>query len=310
LKRSNRLILLIGLFLAVVAFVGVFLLLQDRSSDPGGDTGNRTTAPVAIAKIDIPLGTKVTDAMVETQQLPNGEVLAGAIPSASAAIGQVVRQDVTKGQQLTSAVFATGTSGSFTPPAPGLRAYSLLTDQERGVGALIAPGDYVDIIVAFRQVDYRDPISAPGIAPVAEALKGSGTTTKVLLQGMRVLGTLLPPPPETAEGSPAPDSQAPTVNPGQQQIIILEVTAQQAEIIKFAQADRNNEISLALRSIDDFTDPTDPTKRIVPVPDSTSGIILRTLTDDYDVLTPEIVDILTPDVVPPLVAPELQTPRP
>lgn len=303
MKRSNRLILLIGLFLAVVAFVGVFLLLQDRGGggENGGDSGSRTTAPVAIAKVDIPLGTKVTEAMVETQELPNDQVVSGAIPSASAAIGQIVRQDVTKGQQLTSAVFATGTSGSLTPPEPGFRALSIQVDQLTGVGTLIAPGDYVDMIVAFTQTDYRDPSAFPPIGPVAEGLKGSGTTSKVLLQGMRVLGVLLPPPPETPEGSPAPDGSSTVLN-GQQEIVIVEVDAQQAEIIKFAQVD--GEISLALRSAEDFTDPTDPTKRIVPVPDATSGIILRNLTDTYGVLTPEVVDILAPDELPPFAVPE------
>jgi len=54
LKRSNRLILLIGLFLAVVAFVGVILLTNNGSSGTGTPAAPTTTA-IVVAAQDIPL---------------------------------------------------------------------------------------------------------------------------------------------------------------------------------------------------------------------------------------------------------------
>ena len=58
MKRSNRLVLLVGVFLAIVAFVGILLISQ-------GD-GRRTVRPLpptelptVIATQDIPLGTAI-----------------------------------------------------------------------------------------------------------------------------------------------------------------------------------------------------------------------------------------------------------
>ena len=61
----------------------------------------------------------------------------------------------------------------------------------------------------------------------------------------------LPPPPAPAEGEPAPTpgDRRHALN-GQQEIVILGVTAPQAEVIKFAQMDGT--ITLVLRSAADF----------------------------------------------------------
>jgi Flp pilus assembly protein CpaB len=123
------------------------------------------------------------------------------------------------------------------------------------------------------------------IVPVAGI---NATTVKMLLQGMQVLGVLLPPPPVDENGQPIDD---PTLS-GQQEIVILSVSAQQAEVMKFAQMDGN--ISLVLRAFEDFVDPEDATVRVEPVPDATTGIILRTLVDEYGVLIPQIIETILP----------------
>ncbi len=60
MKRSNRLIMLIGLFLAVVAFVGIIYVIGGNGGGGGGgDAGagsSKTT--VVVAATDIPLGTR------------------------------------------------------------------------------------------------------------------------------------------------------------------------------------------------------------------------------------------------------------
>ena len=112
------------------------------------------------------------------------------------------------------------------------------------------------------------------------------------------------PKPEAPEGEQPTEGGGTTTLSGQQEIVIIEVDAQQAEIIKFAQLEGS--ISLALRSAADFTDPNDPTERIVPLPDATSGIILRNLIDTYQVLPPEIVDVILPAEPEPIVQPEVE----
>ena len=70
------------------------------------------------------------------------------------------------------------------------------------------------------------------------------------------------------------------------------MTAQQTELVKFAQMQGN--ITLVLRSSQDFFDENgEPT---LPVPAGTTGVILKTLVDSYGVLRPEFVEALLPDL--------------
>ena len=62
MKRSNRLIFLIGIILAIVAAVGVFFLAGGGGGGRGGVAGGSPTpAPVTVvtAKQDIALGTVI-----------------------------------------------------------------------------------------------------------------------------------------------------------------------------------------------------------------------------------------------------------
>jgi hypothetical protein len=107
---------------------------------------------------------------------------------------------------------------------------------------------------------------------------------------MQVIGTLVSQP-QASAASPVPGG----LN-GQQELVILAVTPQQAEVIKFAQMlNREDAISLILRSPDDFIDPVTKKPYETPkAPDGTTGIILKTLIDRYAVLPPELVETVLP----------------
>lgn len=297
MKRSNRLVLLIGVFLAIVAFVGI-LLISQSPGESGGPTEPPTELPTVIAKVDIPLGTRVQANQLEVKNLPVTGRDATALGDPSQAVGKIARQNVAAGGQLTAATF-TGTGGQVLDieVPTGRRAMSVQVDQVSGVGTVIKTGDYVDMVVGFTG-DKFPVITFDPQDGTFEVVSGiNSTSVKILLQGMQVLGTLLPPP-ETTEGQTQGEAQqtegdAGTTLTGQQQIVILSVTAQQAEIVKFAQLDGS--ISLLLRSADDFLDPT--TGKPLPegaVPDVTTGAILKSLVDTYGVLPPELVETVLP----------------
>jgi len=288
LKRSNRLILLIGLFLAVVAFVGVFYLLSNNRGST--DTGGALKAKAVIALKDIPLGVTVTESDVEAQELDKAEVLANSYPATSQVIGQIARTDITKGAQLTTSMFSSTGITTITVP-PTKRAISVQVDQVTGVGTLIKPGDYVDMVVGFTADKFPVVTVNPEDETITPVTGINATSVKLLLQGMQVLGTLLPPPPSDT-GTTDTGGETPTSLNGQQEIVVLSVTAQQAEVIKFAQLDGN--VSLVLRSSKDFQDPNDPKIQVTPLPDETTGIILRVLIDEYGVLVPQVVEALLP----------------
>jgi Flp pilus assembly protein CpaB len=109
---------------------------------------------------------------------------------------------------------------------------------------------------------------------------------------MQVLCTLLPPPTTTTE---APAEGAPSGEPGttltqQNEIVILEVSAQQSEVIKFAQMDGS--VSLTLRSPTEFRDESGQPISVPPA--ETTGVTLKLLVDEYNVLIPQLVETVLP----------------
>lgn len=304
MKRSNRLIMLIGVFLAALAFVFVIILLQNPGGGGGGTAGSTaapTKLPTVVAAVDIPLGVAVTADMLTTKTLATDARLAGTFQDASQVTGQVARANIKAGQQITAALFTdTGASSRVDCPA-GFTCIAVQVDQVSGVGTLIKTGDYVDVVA---QVSPTFPenyfVTRTSTTPTTgdAAAKYDPTSVKMLLQGLQVVATLLPPPPaaQTGTASPAPAASAGTTAlNGQQEIVILAVTQQQAEVVKFAQID--GAITLTLRSPADFVDPTTH-KPVVPPTVKTTGLILKTMIDDWGVLPPLPIVIPAPSPAP------------
>jgi Flp pilus assembly protein CpaB len=303
LKRSNRLVLLVGVFLAIVAFVGILLLTQGGPDtvDPDAPV---TELPTVIATTDIPLGSAIREDQGEVQVKPVAGRDTDAFGDESQVIGQIARQPVIAGAAITGRTLALDGSGTVVDirVPEGRRALSIRVDQETGVGTVIKPGDYVDLVVSV--TDPNMPLVVPGGSAVDEVpTEGiplpygplgteiyNPTTTKVLLQGIQILGTLLPPVAPQAEQPPAGEGTGGETDPGtaltgQEAIVILSLDAQQAEIVRWAQIDGT--IALALRSPEDFVD--EQGNQVPAVVDPTTGIVLRTLVDTYGVLPPEVV---------------------
>jgi len=301
LKRSNRLVLLIGVFLAVLAFVGIFLLLGSGGG-PTAPAAVPIVLPTVIATKDIPLGATVTADMLKVEDRKiDTERKTTAFTSAELVIGHVARRPITTGAQLETADFDTSTTGCGTVDVPkGQRAISVQVDQVSGVGTIINSGDYVDLLVGFTGDKFPVVTVNPTDQTIAVVSGLNGTSVKLLLQGMQVLCRQLPPPTAAQAAAPAPTEGTGTGTTGtgttqtslngQQEIVILGVTTTQAEVIKYSQLDGS--ISLALRSGKDFVDANG--QPIIPVPDVTGGITLKKLTTDFAVPIPELVEAILP----------------
>ena len=304
MKRSNRLVLLIGVFLAVVAFVGVVLLVGNPPANNGGTPVAPTTGPVVVAKADIPLSTRIRADQVEVKTLNLTAINVGAFQDPSQVVGQIARQPVATGAQITQATLTGGFNGTVLnvdTPA-GQRAIAVRVDQISGVGTVIKTGDYVDAIMSLTEEQFASVVpDATNKNLVTVTNPGpKGATVKLIVQGMQVLGTLLP---TVVAASPAPGaSGAPAAGTNlneQQEIVILSVSAQQAEVLRYGQLMANPllTLSLVLRSPDDFIDPTTG-EPVPPVIAETTGITLKELIDKYGVLPPVIEQPVLPTIRP------------
>jgi Flp pilus assembly protein CpaB len=296
LKRSNRLVLLVGVFLAIVAFIAI-IVLNSRTSTTTPQAP--TKLPTIVAAVDIPLGAKIQPEHVKIVELDVAGRSAGAYGDVSQVLNKTVRQDVVAEQQLTPDTFGATTQGQIIDieVPTGRRAITVEVDQITGVGTTIKTGDYVDMVVLFPPDQFPVITANPQDNTFTVVAGLNGTSVKLLLQGMQVLGTLLPPiaaPQAAQEGQPPPTQSGTTLQEGQHEIVALSVDAQMVEVIKFAQVAGN--ISLVLRSADDFRDPTTGLPlETPPLPDETTGIILKTLVDRYGVLPPELIETVLPE---------------
>jgi len=302
LKRSNRLVLLVGVFLAIVAFVGILLLSRtDSATTPAVPT----TGDVVVASADIPLSTRIRADQVTTKNVNLAAISVGAYRDTSQVIGQIARQRIASGAQITPTILGVSGAGAITNidcPAT-FRCMAVQVDQLTGVGTVIKSGDYVDMIIGLQgdafPVITTNPVDRS--VTVVTGLNATSVKTPLLLQGLQVVGTLLPPvaPPTAAtpaaSGAPAAGTPSTTLT-GQQEIVVLAVSPQQEEVIRFSQlsgAAPIGAISLVLRSADDFIDPVTGAI-LAPPPVQTTGIILKGLVDAYGVLPPEVVETVTP----------------
>jgi pilus assembly protein CpaB len=286
------LVLLVGVFLAIVAFVAVLLFSTNRN----GPTQETVLQDTVVAAVDIPLGATVTQEMVKEVKLPPEGRSLTAFGDITQVLGRKIRQNVVVDQQFTAETFGDTGQGTILDieVPPGKRAITVQVDQVTGVGTVLKTGDSVDMVIGIRADKFPVITTNPADDSFTIVSGINGTSVKMLLQGMQVLGTLLPPPTATTtqDGQPAQGGSG-TALTGQQEIVALSVDANQAEVIKFAQMD--GEISLVLRSADDFIDPetglpVDPP----PLPDATTGIVLKSLVDRYGVLPPELIETVLP----------------
>ena len=161
-QRNNRVIVLVGVVIALVAF-GLSLYISHNGSNNSASTGS--TIPVAVAATDLVQGSQISPASISIVQYQPNQVPAGSSPNGASLMNQFLAVGVSKNTPLTSnlmvpsasaaqgaaltvqplaiskgyvamAIPANGGGGAANPPSP----------DEVSVGYWIQPGDYIDII--------------------------------------------------------------------------------------------------------------------------------------------------------------------
>jgi pilus assembly protein CpaB len=158
--KSNRVMLLLALFLGAVSAVLIVVYLSQSGGGDGGDSAQPAlgTAPVVVAAQEIPAGTRVTAEMLTVSNLPTTAVLTGAFEAPDDIVGTVTRVPVTAGEQVISSKITGGDLalseyGEDIPASvlipDGMRAVSISVSKLTSAGGLIRAGDYVDIILTL-----------------------------------------------------------------------------------------------------------------------------------------------------------------
>lgn len=295
MRRSSRVILLLGILLAVGAFV---LVVLSAGGGPG-PSPSPATVKIVVAAVDIPQGTTITSSMINTRTVDLALAPPDSIALPEQVLGKTARESVPKDAYVPQSAI-TGVTGRAALDIAkeleaGERAMAIEVDELSGVGTLIQPGDRVDMIVGISkgnlpvviELQLRPGADTPSDVPIGvpaapgqpgfQVIGGdkiNATSVKLLVQNVRVVSVLLSQPQQGAAATAAPEQ--PQVS-GRTALVIVAVSAQQTEVLRYAQMEGT--ITMVLRAPDDAT----------ASPDTTTGIVLRTLIDQYGVLPPRLV---------------------
>jgi pilus assembly protein CpaB len=160
---GGRKILILALILGAIAAGLSVAFLASQESTKSPEAALATSREVVVATREIPVGTKLDDSNVKLKSIPGNAVISDPFTNLNDVYGKVTRFPLQANEQLAVGRLvdtAKGTSISFQIPA-GLRGFTVKIDDTASPAGLIAPGDFVDVIVAD---SVKNIVPASGVA--------------------------------------------------------------------------------------------------------------------------------------------------
>lgn len=189
-KRSNNLIIVLGLVTAVVGGGLVLLLLGrggDQAPSSGGDGG---TVPVLVSKRSIALGTAGADLgdAVEVKQVPAVTRSSDALVSLGELADRTTTVAIGPDQQLRSAFFRQRTvRGDAIKVPDGKQAVAMKIPFTNGGGGYVGPGDRVNLYALVGKVNGNvAPLCGSGLCPAGDP-RSPQAASQLVLSNVQVL---------------------------------------------------------------------------------------------------------------------------
>jgi pilus assembly protein CpaB len=222
--RNKRLLFVLGsaVVFGLLAAVSVSRYLSDAQAS------SRNVNNVVVAKVDIPLGTKIAAEQLQTVQFPADAMPEGTFDKAEKLVGRVAVVGVAAREPVTDFKLAPeGSQGGISAVIPaGYRAMTVKVDDVIGVAGFLTPGTMVDVLTVI------DP---PGNTI------SNNPISKIVLQNVKVLAS------GQNLDKPKDERGADAVK-----AVTLQVTPDQAE--KLALASTEGKLRLMLRNMVDQDD--------------------------------------------------------
>lgn len=218
----------------VLAFAAVIVAARWIGAQTQGNSGK-----VAVAVVDIGLGSRINPEMVRMVDWPKDAMPPGAFTDPKELDSRVARSSMQRGEPIMESKLAPpGTKGGLSAVvAEGKRAITVRVNDVVGVAGFALPGNYVDILVNTQEDG-------------AKTANRDSTISKIVLERILVLAI--------AQESNRDDTKPKVVN-----AVTLEVSPEQAERLDLARS--VGSLSLVLRN------------QIDPDPVNTGGATKATL---------------------------------
>jgi pilus assembly protein CpaB len=223
MRNKRFFIVLVGaLLFGLLAAVSVSRYLSSAQAY------TKNLSQVAVAKVAIPLGTKIIAEQVMMVQFPKESTPDGTFSTADKLVGRVAVTNIAAREPITEVRLAPeGTAGGLSAVIPeGYRAMTVKVDDVVGISGFIMPGTLVDVVVVIdpaENTSRQDPIS------------------KIVLQNIKVLAN--------GQNIDKPEDQR---EANSVKAVTLQVLPEQAE--KLALAATEGKLQLVMRNSTDQGD--------------------------------------------------------
>jgi Flp pilus assembly protein CpaB len=304
--RGGRFLLILGVGLAALAFVVAYILMSRGSAGPGQDqTASVPTEPelrtIVVARGSLPAFTVLDSTNTTMKDVESSTAPSDAVDAPELLYQMMTLAPVSDGAPLLPSQLSQAGFSSIL--AKGERGYSLPIQESDSFGGGLTEGDRIDLLLTIPW-----EVAVPWRAEDGKVKfdKGVYTSTKALLQNIKVVKVVnLSAPAPRNQAQAQTDSEtgnAAAARAGAAAMyaddapysvsLVLAVTDQQAEVIKYAR--ENGIIDLTLRSSavqrnPDGTPVKDAEGREVrgdPEIEKTTGITADELVKQYGLLAP------------------------
>lgn len=193
-RRRARLILIVGIVLAVFAGGGTFLYASSAKSDQPVAV---ETTKVLVAAREIPAKTTLTPADLKLQDYNIDAKPVAALSKSEDAIGKITIQPISIGEPVLPNKFAdpknpafvvmpsnfVGQDGAPAPGSPNFRAMSITVPDANAVGGALVAGDIVDLMFTMN----FDPVK---YLQKPTPNQGPDFSAKIILERVPILARL------------------------------------------------------------------------------------------------------------------------
>jgi pilus assembly protein CpaB len=270
--RRGRILILLGLILALGTAAAIFVVLQNATTPTEGEEVVREDVVVAIQPIgeDEPV-----EGRLEIQAMPVESIPEGALTSLENTGGMLAAGPIPQGTIIQRALLVSpeermqeGELGKLIEP--GFLAISIPIDEMSSVSYGVQPGDHIDVLMTFFfiDVDQELQIIEPVCPPICPGAEGQveGTITQqrprlvsqLILQDIRVLGVgrwekeeVLTPEQQAQQEEQQQQQQGEPQVEALPRYVTVMVTPQDALVLKLAR-EYGASIDLAVRAQDDL----------------------------------------------------------
>lgn len=223
MKRYKPVILIVLTVLVALAtsLLAYRWLKQSSLANAGQRAG---TVNVAVAVTDLNWGVVIKPEMVKTVPFLKGSLAAGSFSDPAAVAGRVVLTPIKADEPIFESRLAPSTvtrGGVAAVISENKRAMGVKVDKVQGVSGFIHPGNRVDVVATFRRANSMIPITMT----VLENIPVLATGTETEIRGKQE-------------------------KPVEVDVITLEVTPGEAEVLALASAE--GKLQLSLRNFSDI----------------------------------------------------------